>query len=83
MPASWNGPANPFIDIPAADERPETAAALRARIAQAHPEFADVLSGCLLVAGGRVIGTRKRFPPMPISLLSRLCGAAETGTKHA
>lgn len=64
---------SPFLDIPAPDI--PSVAALRASIAQAHPELGDVLAGCLLVSGDRVLGEDDTVPAdQPLALVPPMRG---------
>ncbi|PTW60825.1 hypothetical protein C8N35_1034 [Breoghania corrubedonensis] len=65
--------AMPFLDIPVPAQA--SAAALRAGIAEAYPELADVLGGCLLIAGDRVLGEDETVSAgMPLALVPPMRG---------
>ncbi|MEI2387137.1 hypothetical protein [Breoghania sp. JC706] len=65
--------ATPFLDIPAPANA--SAAALRAGIAEAYPDLAEVLGGCLLIAGDRVLGEDETVPSdAPLALVPPMRG---------
>ncbi|WP_321504903.1 hypothetical protein [Breoghania sp.] len=63
----------PFLDIPI--PAVPSVAALRAGIAEARPELGDVLAGCLLISGERVLGEDEVVPAdEPLALVPPMRG---------
>ncbi len=63
----------PFLDIPA--PKVPSVAALRAGIAETYPELGEVLVGCLLISGDRVLGEDDTVPAgEPLALVPPMRG---------